>query len=223
MTGFWRQALAVARKDLTMELRTGEVLLVTAPFGAVALLLIPLAVGTDQPLLTRIGPGMYWVIVLLFGILVAIRTSANDGPPQRDLLGLLGIDPAARFTGQAGATLALLLAFELILGPIAAALYSPDTRGWWWLVLLIPLVAVGLALLGTLAGWLTQSVAAGPALVPLLVAPLAIPLLLGATQTLEGLRLGESILGWVLLVFALDLVLAIAGVLSSRPLEEAAR
>ena len=223
MNGFWRQAMAVARKDLAMERRTGEVLLVTAPFGAVALLLIPLAVGTDQPLLTRIGPGMYWVVVLLFGILVAVRQSAHDGQPQRDLLGLLGIDPAARFTGQAGATMALLLVFEVVLGPIAAAMYSPSTRGWLWLIVLIPLVAVGLALLGTLAGWLTQSVAAGPALVPLLVAPLSIPLLLGATQTLEGLRLGESILGWVLLVLALDLALAIAGVLSSRPLEEATR
>ncbi len=223
MTGFWRQALAVARKDLTTELRTGEVLLITVPFGAVALLLIPLAVGTDQPLLTRIGPGMYWVVVLLFGVLVAIRQSANDGPAQRDLLGLLGIDPGARFAGQAGATLALVLVFELILGPIAAALYSPDTSGWWWLLLLIPLVAIGLALLGTLAGWLTNGLEAGPALVPLLVAPLSIPILLGATQALEGLRLGESILGWVLLLVALDLALAIAGLLSSRPLEEAAR
>lgn len=223
MSGFWRQTMAVARKDLTMERRTGEVLMVTAPFGAVALLLIPLAVGTDQPLLTRIGAGMYWVVVLLFGILVAIRQSANDGQAQRDLLGMLGIDPAARFTGQAGATLALVLVFELLLGPIAAALYSPDTTGWWWLIVVLPLVAIGLALLGTLAGWLTHSVASGPALVPLLVAPLSIPLLLGATQVLEGLRLGESILGWVLLVIALDLVLAIAGVLSARPLEEAAR
>ena len=223
MTGFWRQAQAVARKELIAEIRTGEVLLITAPFGAVVLLLIPLAIGTDRPLLTRIGPGMYWVVVLLFGILVAVRQSAHDGPAQRDLLGLLGIDPAARFTGQAGATMSLLLVFELLLGPIAAAMYSPSTRGWLWLLVLIPLVAVGLALLGTLAGWLTQSVAAGPALVPLLVAPLSIPLLLGATQTLEGLRLGESILGWVLLVFALDLALAIAGVLSSRPLEEASR
>ncbi len=116
MTGFWRQALAVARKDLMMERRTGEVLLVTVPFGAVALLLTPLAVGTDQPLLTRIGAGMYWVVVLLFGILVAIRQSATDDQPQRDLLGLLGIDPAARFAGQAGATLAMVLLFELLLG-----------------------------------------------------------------------------------------------------------
>ena len=32
----------------------------------------PLAVGTDVPLLERIGPGLYWAIVMLFGVLVAV-------------------------------------------------------------------------------------------------------------------------------------------------------
>ena len=223
--GFWQQAVAVARKDLTAEIRTGEVLLITAPFGAVALLLIPLAIGTDRPLLTRVGPGMYWVVVLLMGILVALRQSGVDGPSQRDLMGLLGLDPAARFAGQAGATLLLLLLFELMLGPVAAALYDPELSAMSWLAmfLLLPLFAVGLALLGTLAGWLTVSLSTGRSLVPLLVAPLAVPLLLGATQALEGLQLRESILGWLLLLVALDLGLAAAGVLSARALEEASR
>jgi heme exporter protein B len=224
-TGFWRQALAVTRKEIVAEIRTGEVLLITAPFGAVVLLLVPLAIGTDRPLLSRVGPGMYWVVVLIFGIMVAIRQSATDGPPQRDLLGLLGIDPAARFAGQAIATTSLLLLFEAILLPVAGALYSPDISGWGWLAMagLLPMFAVGLGLLGTLAGWLTVSLTTGRSLVPLLVAPLAIPLLLSATQALEGLRLRVSIGGWVLLLLALDLILAVAGVLSARPLEEASR
>ncbi len=225
MTGFWRQVKAVARKEIVAEIRTGEVLLITAPFGAVALLLIPLAIGTDRPLLSRVGPGMYWVVVLIFGIMVALRQSATDGPPQRDLLGLLGIDPVARFTGQAVATLLLLLMFEVLLLPVAGALYDPQISGWGWLAMvgLLPMFATGLALLGTLAGWLTANLATGRSLVPLLVAPLAIPLLLSATQALEGLRLRASITGWVLLLLALDLMLGVAGVLSARPLEEASR
>ncbi len=225
MTAFWAHARAVARKELIAEIRTGEVLLITAPFGAVVLLLIPLAIGTDRPLLTRIGPGMYWVVVLVFGIMVALRQSAVDGPPQRDLMGLLGVDPAARFVGQAGATLLLLLLFEGVLAPVAGALYEPRLSGWAWpaLLLLLPMFAVGLALLGTLAGWLTASLSTGRSLVPLMVAPLAIPLLLGATQALEGLRLRESIAGWVVLLVTLDLALAVVGVLSARPLEEATR
>ena len=47
MSAFWRHARAVAGKEIIAEIRTGEVLLLTAPFGAVVLLQIPLAIGTD--------------------------------------------------------------------------------------------------------------------------------------------------------------------------------
>jgi heme exporter protein B len=219
---FWRQAREIARKDLRTEIRTGEVFLVTIPFGAVALMLIPLAIGTDAPLLRDIGPGMYWVVILLFGVLVALRQSGVDEGPQLDVLGLLGVDPAARFVGRAGATTLLLLAFELALGPVALALYDPAPKGWGWIAVLIPMVAVGLGLLGTLAATIAASIASS-ALVPLLVAPLSVPILLAAAQTMEGLALGNTIVGWILLLLIMDLLLAVAGVLSARPLQEASR
>ena len=217
---FWSQAGEIARADLRSESRTGEVMAVTIPFGAVALLLIPFGIGTDAPLLRQIGVGIYWAVVLLFGMLVALRRSAAEGPAQRDLLGLLGVDPAARFAGRALSTGVLVLAFEVVLGPIAIALYDARITGWGWLILVVPMVAAGLALLSTLIGSIVGGSGAAPALVPFLVAPLAIPMLLAATQSLEGLRLGESILAWLLLLAAMDLVLAIAGVLTARPLQE---
>jgi heme exporter protein B len=219
---FWRQAREIARKDLRTEIRTGEVFFVTIPFGAVALMLIPLAIGTDAPLLRDVGPGMYWVVILLFGVLVALRQSGVDEGPQLDVLGLLGVDPAARFVGRAGATTLRLLAFELALGPVALALYDPAPKGWGWIAVLIPMVAIGLGLLGTLAATIAASIASS-ALVPLLVAPLSVPILLAAAQTMEGLALGNTIVGWILLLLIMDLLLAVAGVLSARPLQEASR
>jgi heme exporter protein B len=222
VSGFWTQAIEIARKDLRTEIRSGEVLLITIPFGAVALILIPLAVGIDAPLLRSIGPGMYWTVILLFGVLVALRQSGVEEPAQRDLLALLGIDPAARFVGRAGATTLLLLAFELVLGPVALALYDPRLKGWLWIALLIPLVAIGLGLLGTLAATIASSIASS-ALVPLMVAPLSVPILLAASQTVNELRLGNTIVGWILLLLIMDLLLAVAGVISARPLQEASR
>jgi heme exporter protein B len=219
---FWRQALEIARKDLRTEFRSGEVVMITVPFGAAALMLVPLAVGTDAPLLSQIGPGMYWSIVMLFGVLVTIRQSAVDGPAQRDLLGLLGVDAAARFVGRGGATALLLLLFEVILAPVALALYGTDPSGWWWLLAVLPLVAIGLGLLGTLASAIASSIASST-LVPLIVVPLAVPMLLAATQITEGLRIDATILGWLLLLVVMDLLLAVAGVLSARPLQETTR
>lgn len=217
---FWAQAAAVAERDLVRERRSGEVLWITIPFGVVALLLVPLAVGTDTPLLREIGPGLFWVIVMLFGVLVAVRKANTDTPAQRDAAALLGLDPAAGFTGRTLATIVLLLIFEVAVGVAAIAFYDIPLSGAPWAALVFPLIAIGLALLGTLAGSIVANTSAGTALVPFLVAPLAVPLLLGATQVFEGLRLGHTILGWVLLIVIVDLVLAIVGVLTARPLQE---
>jgi heme exporter protein B len=222
MPSFWRQVIEIARKDLRTELRSGEVLMITVPFGAAALMLIPLAIGTDAPLLERIGPGMYWSVVLLFGVLVTVRHSASEGRAQQDLLGLLGVEPAAHFVGRAGASFVLLMLFEVVLAPVALALYGSDPAGWWWLLAVLPLVAAGLSLLGTLASSIAASVASST-LVPLIVVPLAVPMLLAATQIVEGLRIDATILGWLLLLVVMDLLLAVAGVLSARALQEATR
>jgi heme exporter protein B len=196
------------------------VLWITIPFGAIALLLVPLAVGTDLPLLRRIGPGIYWVIVMLFGVLIAVRRTGAETPAQRDLVALLGVDPAASFAGRVVAGTALLGAFQLVVGVVAVLLYDIALDGWPWLFVIIPLAAVGLAALGAVAGSVTTSLNSSPALVPLLVAPLAVPLLLAATEAVDLLRTGGSILPWVLLMIVVDLVLAVAGVLTARPLQE---
>lgn len=215
------QLSELVRKDLRLEVRAGEALLVTLPFGAVALMMVPLAVGTDIPLLRQLGAGLYWVVVLLFGVLVTLRQSAVDGPAQRALLQLSGIDPVVRVIGRVLANAALLLALELLLAPVAVALYDPDLSGWPWLLPVLPLLAAGLGALGTLAGGLAENLTERMSVGPLLVVPLAIPLLLGATQVLQAAAYGRSPWPWLLLVLAVDLVVLTAVTLTARPLEEA--
>ena len=219
-TGFWQQAKAVSGRDLLRERRRGDVLWITIPFGAIALLLVPLAVGTDAALLREIGPGMYWVIVMLFGVLVAVGKASSETLPQQDASLLLGLDPAAGFVGRSGAATLLLLIFEVVVGVVAVGLYDISIIGIPWLIFTLLTAAIGLALLGTLTGSIVNSTSAGTALVPLLVAPLSVPLLLGATQSYEGLRLGHSIVSWILLMVVVVLVVAIIGVLTARPLQE---
>jgi heme exporter protein B len=217
---FWPQAFAIARRDLDRERRSGEVAWVTIPFGAIALLLVPLAVGINQDVLAKIGTGMLFVVVMLFGVLTSVRRTNIDTPAQRDAIALLGVDPVAEFTGRAMASALLLLVFEIVMGAVTVALYGLDLAGWEWMVLVMPLTAIGLAELGTLSGAIAASLNAGPALVPLLVTPLAIPLLLGATQTVESLGRDGGNLSWLVLMAIVVLVLAIVGVVTARPLQE---
>ena len=214
------QTIVAAKRDLARERRRGEVLWVTIPFGVIAMLLIPMAVSTDAPRLRELGPGLYWVVVLLFGVLVTVRSTAADSQQQRDLNRLIGLDPAAGFAGRTLASFALLMAFELVVGAATVTLYDVALTGWIWLPIILVIAGAGLALIGSLAASIAGSVATGSALVPLLVAPMAVPLLLGATQALDGLRLGNTIIQWVLLMVTVVIVLMIVGVVTARALQE---
>ncbi len=215
-----RQAVLLAASDLRAELRARDTLLVTAPFAATALLLLPLAIGADTPRLHAVGTGVSWVIVLLFGTLVVTRRSDRDAAASVAAVRLAGVPAAARLLSRSAADAVVLLALQAVLLPVAVALYDLSLPGWPVLLALVPLVAVGLAVLGTVATALTAGGDPSGTTAPLLVAPLAVPLLLGATQALEATAYHRSPAPWVLLVVVVDTLLVTAAVLAAHHLEE---
>ncbi|MDA3644083.1 heme exporter protein CcmB [Saccharopolyspora indica] len=217
-----RQCAELALKDLRLELRAREVGLVIAPFGAVALLLIPMAVDASTALLRQLGPGMYWVVVLLFGVLVAVRDTAVEAPEQHAVLRLLGVEPAVLQMGRALANFVLVLLFELLLLPVSIALYDPDLTGWPWLLLALPLTAGGLALLGTIANSLARGLTGRSTIGPLMVVPIAVPLLLAAVQSTRAAGLGRAPWPWLLLIAVVDVAALLLLVLTAHHQEETA-
>lgn len=218
MTADHLRALVVA--ELRAELRAGEVLLTIVPFAAAGLLVVAIAVGADVPLLRRIGPGLFWGLVLLFGSLVVLRQTFADRPARRELLVLLGIDPALQWAARAIAAAVLLLAFELLLAPIAVVLYDPALVGIPAQVAAALLVAMGLGALGTLAADLAASARTRASLVPLIVTPLMLPLVIAAVQLHTGSLYGAAPWGWLSLAVLVDITAVLAGLLSARQLQE---
>jgi len=218
---FRKQAMIILRRDLRIEGRSGEAMFITVPFGLVALFLIPLALPLNTELLSTIGPGMFWVVTLLFGMFITFRQSAAESSAQKEQLRMLGVDPAARFTGRAAASAMLLLVFELIVAPAMIVLFAPAAvPGWLAVTPLAILAAAGLAVIGTLAADLTASLRTRSALAPLLVAPLSVPLLVPAAQGLESIRTKNGILIPALFMVAVVLAVAVIGVVTAQPLEE---
>ncbi len=220
---FWDQALEIARVDLTVERRVGSTLRITIPFAVVALIVFPLALGFQLGVVSAIGIGVFWALGILFGMQVALRQSATDSRERRDLHALLGVDPAARFVGRVISGGVLMVSFLLVLLAGMTVLFDPDLPAGAWPVLLACtlLVGVGLTELGTLAGEVTSGLANRTVLASLIVAPLALPLVIGGSQSVAALERDTSILPWILLLLASDLALAVAGVGLARPLEEA--
>lgn len=221
MTKLRTQVAFLVGAELRTERRSGEVALIVIPFGAIALLIIPMALGIETTLLARIGPGMFWAVVVLFGLTLTQRQTASMSSAHDDTLRLLGVDPAARFVATATATAALLLIFSVAAGLVTIILYDPALDGLAWAAIVIPLAAAGLAMVGTIAGSVAQGLGSRTTLAPLLAVPLSVPIVLGASQATEAMRQGVGILRWILLLALVDVLLAVAGVVTARPLEEA--
>lgn len=222
---FWRQALEIARVDLRVESRMGDTMRIVLPFAVVALLVFPLALGIRLTVISQIGPAVFWALGVLFGMQIALRQSASDNQERRDQQALVGVDPAARFVGRSLSGGVLTLAFLVVLFVAMVLLYGPElpAGSFWILTLASLLFSVGLTELGTLAGEVTSGLRNRTSLASLIVAPLALPLVIGASQALEALSRDTGILPWILLMLATDLALAVAGVGLARPLEDATR
>lgn len=222
---FWRQTLELARVDLVVERRLGETFRVVVPFALVALAVFALAIGPRRDVIAAVGPAAFWALGVLFGMQVALRRSASDDRERRDLHALLGVDPAARFAGRVLAASLLTVVFLAVLLVAMTLLYGPaiSVSSLPVLALGTLLVAIGLAELGTLAGEIAWGLRDRTALASLIVAPLAIPLVIGGSQALQAIGTDTGILPWVLLMITVDLTLAVAGVALARPLEEATR
>ncbi len=220
---FWSDATEIARVDLVTEGRAGETYRLIAPFAVVALMIIPLALDLRLNLVSEVAFGFYWAFGLLFGLQVALRQLANDTPERRDLFRLIGVDPAARFVGRTISATILMSGFLAVLALATIVLFDPEIAAGVWPVLILATVLAGLGLseLGTIAGEVAAGLGSRTSLASLVVAPLALPILIGASQSVEAVGRGTSILPWILLLVACDLALAVAGVALAKPLEEA--
>ena len=85
---------------------------------------------------------------------IALRRTADDTTERRDLMALLGVDPAARFVARTISGSVLTLAFLLVLFGAMTLLFGPDLPGGGWFLVALSAIfmAVGLTELATF-GW----------------------------------------------------------------------
>lgn len=221
----WRQTAEIARIDLVVERRLGDTFRIVLPFAVVAMMIFSIVAADSGTSLNDLGTAIFWAVAILYGMQVALRTSVSETSQRRDTTMLLGVDPAARFLGRSLAATLLLLGFMAVLWTSMLFLFSPDLPDGWLLPVLFAstLASVGLAMLSTLAGEVASGLRNRSSLASLIVAPLLIPVVVGASQVLESMERGNGILLWILLLTTADLALFVAGIALSRPLEEATR
>lgn len=206
-----RQVGVLVRSELRLEARTGDVLRSVLPYAVGGLMVFALSVGTGAALLRDVGLGVAGAVVLLFGGQAVARRGLLDEPGVRDLVGVAGVAPVRVLVARMITMAILLTAFTAVVAPVAVVLFDPVLAGGAWLVAVVALAVVGLAGLTTIAGALLTQTSVRGVIAPLLVVPLAVPLLLAVTQVPEAVAYGSHAGSWLLLVAAVDV--AVVGLL----------
>jgi len=183
----WRDALAVAAKDLRIERRSRVAMQQIVPFAVLVIVLFAFALDPDRGVLVRAAAGLFWVAVLFSALLAIQRSQAVESADGvRDATLLSGIDPAAIFVGKALAVALQLLVLEVVLAAGVVVLYDVDVDGIGTLAATAVVATIGLAAVGSLYGALAGGLRVRETLLPLLLLPVVAPVLIAATRASES-------------------------------------
>jgi heme exporter protein B len=165
----------LARKDLRLELRSRDTILSMTLFVVATLVVFSFSLpASTEP---EASYGLLWVALLFTGILGLTRAFAAERE-QRMLDGLIlaPCDRSAIWLGKAVAVIVFLALAEVVALPAFALFFEPVT---WEVLAAVVLADLGLAAVGTLLAAMAAASRARELLLPLLLLPLAIPVVVG--------------------------------------------
>ena len=187
MSGYVGDVVALARKDVLLELRSRDTLPAMLLFVVSALVVFNFSLPAGSSRLAAYG--LLWVAIVFTALLGLARAFAAERE-QRLLDGLVlaPCDRSAIWLGKSTSVFGLLVVAELVALPAFALFFAPVDAT---LVAAVLLADVGLAAVGTLLAAMAVASRARELLLPLLFLPLVIPLVVGgvgATVAAEPAR-----------------------------------
>jgi len=208
----------LVRKDLRLELRSGESTIALVSLSLLILVVMVLVFGPGGTRRAEVAAGALWVALIFAGTLGAAQAllAERETGCMRGLL-LSPVEPATIyaaklavamiFMAEAGAAVlvVLVLFFNLDFG---AALMR--------LVPVFLLGIIGLAALCTLLATVSGRVRAGAMLLPVLVVPLFVPALIAGSKASAAVLAGQplsAVMTWLKLLCAFDVLFVTAGYL----------
>ncbi len=222
----WRRVRAIARKDVTTELRAKAGFNSVASLGVTILILLGLALGPDAQALRNAAVGAVWLATLFSGVLAFNRSFQVE--LESGALEPLLQYPGPRWTIFAGKLLGnlifltLMVAIVVVAGVVLFGVQIP--ADWPSLLGVLALGVVGLVVLGTFYASMASRSRAREVLLPLLLFPMLVPVLLAATTASKAL-LGADVMheagAWIRLLVAYDLIFLIATFLAFEHVIEA--
>lgn len=181
------------RRDLRIAMRRRADTLNLIGFFVLACLMFPFAVGPETQWLSRIGPGIIWVMALLAQLTALPMLFANDhqdGSLEHMLAS--GRSPTALVGGKLLAVWMVSALPLILVTPALALMLSMDAERTLLLMLTLLLGTPTLLILGAVGAALTLGLRSGGALLALLCLPLYVPVLIFGSGAVDMLAAGLS-------------------------------
>jgi heme exporter protein B len=214
---FLRNVFAIVAKDIAAELHTKEMISAMLVFAVLALLIFSFALDLRGAVAEAAAPGVLWATIAFAGTLGLSRSMAREQQAGCiDGLLLAPMDRSAIFFGKALGNLAFMAVVEIVLLPLFSAFFDVMLLRGGVLVVLA-LGTIGYAAVGTLLAAIAVNTRAREVMLPILLLPLAVPVLIAAVQATGGLIEGASLTemgGWVRILVVYDLVIVAASLLT---------
>ena len=207
---YLHKILAIVWKDIVAELRTKEMFSAMFVFAVLVIVIFNFAFelrGVDR--VREAAPGILWVSFTFAGVLGLNRAFVLE-KDRGCLEGLLlaPVDHTAVYFGKMISTLLFMLIVEAIILPVFTAFFGINLLSLR-LALIVVLGTLGFAGVGTLLSAMTAQTRAREVLLPILLLPVAAPLLIFAVKAtagvLDGLPPGD-IAHWLQLLVAFDVI-----------------
>lgn len=170
---------ALFLRDIRIAIRVGGGALVGVLFFMTVVTLIPFAIGPDLALLQRIGPAILWLGALLASLLALDRLLAADQEDgSLDLL-VMGTTPLELAVAVKALAHWLTTALPLVIvSPLLALFLNLDLTATAAVAATLLAGTPALTFIGLIGAGLTVTLRRGGLLLPVLILPLAVPVLI---------------------------------------------
>ncbi len=182
--------LAIAWKDVRLELRSRDTIISALVFGLIVVVVFNFGLNRTPGSLAPVAPGLLWVAYAFVGVLAMNRAFARE-LEQGALDGLLAapVSRDAVFLGKMLGTLAFMLLIEAVLLPVFAVMLDLPALSPA-LGLIILLATIGFATVGTFFAAIAAQTRSREILLPVLFFPVIVPVMIAAVEAtalaLEG-------------------------------------
>ncbi len=201
-------------KDVLMELRSKDILLSMLVFALIVVAVFNFIFDPGSEQMRATAPGIMWVAIIFAGNLGLSRSFAreHDNALMQGLL-LCPVERSNIFIAKLIGNVIFISIVVAISLPVMIILFDISISGVLGLLILILFLGIfGFAGVGTLFSTISANTKSREVMLPILLFPVAIPIILSSTKSttylLNGTNL-DQVWSWIKILIAFDVIFTV--------------